>query len=63
MATSSIYQTVYVKERKKVAEFVRALEQSKESKAKEVIYSRKVEHVTGDDKIRKLFEGNKDDGV
>lgn len=63
MATSSIFQTVCVKDRKKVAEFVRALEQSKETKAKNVAYSRSVEHVTDEQKIKRLFEVGTDDGV
>ena len=63
MATSSIFQTVYVKDQKKVAEFVRALEQSKKTKGKDVTYSRSVEHMTDEQKIKRLFDVAKNYGI
>ena len=63
MATSSIFQTVYMKDRKKIARFVAALEKSKQSKAKEVSYSRPVEYVSEPETIRKMLGDTEDDRV
>ncbi|MBR1560398.1 MAG: hypothetical protein IJ646_09195 [Clostridia bacterium] len=63
MATSSIYQNIYIKDRRKIGKFVQALEQSKETPAKEVAYSRPVEEVMDPDMIRKIFEDKQDDGL
>lgn len=63
MATSSIFQTVLMKDKKKIARFVTALEQSKQSKAKEVSYTRPVEHVSNPDAIRRMFGATEDDRV
>lgn len=63
MATSSIFQTVYIKDRKKIARFVKALEQSKATKAKEVTFSRPVEQVSDPETIRKMFGDTEHDRV
>lgn len=55
MATSSIFQTVYIKDKKKVKQFIVALEKSKQRKSKDVHYSRPVEQITEPEKIRKIF--------
>lgn len=63
MATSSISETVYIKDRKKIARFVKALEQSKASKAKTVVFSRPVEQISDAATIRKIFGDTKNDGI
>jgi len=56
MATSSIFQTVCIRNRRKVERFVRALEHSKFHPVKEVRYSRPVSQMTDPSEIKKLFE-------
>lgn len=63
MATSSISETVYIKDRKKIARFVKALEQSKASKAKDIVFSRPVEQITDPAAIRKIFGDTNNDGL
>ena len=64
MATSSITETVFIKDRKRISQFVKALESSKESKSKPVTYSRPVEHVNDKDDIRRIFKGTDgNDGI
>ena len=55
MATSSIFQTVYIKDKKRISKFVKALERSSAGSAKQVDYSRPVETVNDPEAIRKLF--------
>lgn len=56
MATSSIFQTFMIKDKKKIARFVQALEKSRGTKTEPVRYSRPVEVVNGKDEIRKMFK-------
>lgn len=63
MATSSIFQNIYVKDTPRIKRLVNALEQSKATPAKEVNYSRSVEIVEDKDTILKMFGEQTNDGV
>jgi len=63
MATSSIFQTVLVKDQRGIKRLVNALEQSQTTKAKDVSYSRPVEVVEDAESIRKIFGAQTDDRV
>lgn len=63
MATSSISETVYIKDRKKIARFVKALEKSKATKAKTIIFSRPVEQISDPETIRRMFGVTNNDGL
>lgn len=63
MATSSIFQTVLIKDKKLIGRFVSALEGSQRSRSKRTEYSRPVEHVEDTDRIRKILGAEADDGI
>ena len=55
MATSSIYTNVYIKDKAACKKLVKALENAKEAKSKDVNYSRSTEVVEGE-KIKEIFK-------
>ena len=63
MATSSIFQNVLVKDRRGIQNLIGALEHSRATPAKDVVYSRPVEVVEDLETIKKIFGVRTDDGV
>ena len=62
MATSSIFQSFCIRDKKKIYRFVNALEKARYWKAsKPVTYSRPVEVVHDKEEIRNLFRKKKTD--
>ena len=58
MATKSFLKNIVIKDRKSTENFISALENASNKKAKQIRIDKRVEDVTDKEQIRKLFTSN-----